>query len=145
MNGPRNVHPKNILPECHFPACKAPTRLLKTALETERNPFQGGVSSDSPACSSIDQFQVTPQAGEVLPEWFRGSRRSIRCGLSALEPQDRGIDKQLEKSKLMKRGQKMPIFGRFLRFAPRFLRGNHGANKTNRSPHKHITPPKPTL
>jgi hypothetical protein len=55
--------------------------------------------------------------------------------MTAPEPQDTDVDKDFERMKLAKLGPKMPIFERILLFAPRFLRENHGANKTNHTPH----------
>jgi UDP-N-acetylmuramoylalanine-D-glutamate ligase len=66
MKSAQPRHPKKNAAEIHFPTCQTAARLLKTLSEAERNPFQGGVSLKSPACSSIDSFQVTPQAGEML-------------------------------------------------------------------------------
>jgi UDP-N-acetylmuramoylalanine-D-glutamate ligase len=90
-------HPKNNSPECYFPACQRQARLLETVCEAERRPFQGGAYLRSPACSSLDQISGSPQAGEILIEWFLASERPISCGFVALEPPDTGMDKELER------------------------------------------------
>jgi hypothetical protein len=97
MKHPNQNHPKKNSQECCFPACQGLTRLLETVLETERNPFQGGANLRSPACSSLDQISGSPQAGEVLLESFLASGRPIGCGVSVLEPQDAGMDKELRR------------------------------------------------
>jgi hypothetical protein len=97
MKHPKQNHPKKNLPEYHFPACQGRTRLLETVSETERNPFQGGAYLRSPACSSLDQISGSPQAGGILLEWFLARECPIGCGVSGLEPQGTGMDKELKR------------------------------------------------
>jgi hypothetical protein len=61
-----SVHRKKNLLEFDFPACKRDATLLQTALETKAAQFYGGAILNSSACSSVEIFRLTPQAGEVL-------------------------------------------------------------------------------
>ncbi|MGO8702114.1 MAG: hypothetical protein ACLQVY_30905 [Limisphaerales bacterium] len=134
MKDPKQNHAEKNSPDCYFPACKAPPRLLETVSETERNPFQGGAFLKSPACSSLDQFQVSLQAGEMLFERLFATQHPIDCGIRTLKPQDAGR-LGIEKMRIRDISTKAAIFGKTLLFASWFLRENHGASKTNRSPH----------
>jgi hypothetical protein len=132
MNNREPNQPEENSPDCYFPACKAPPTLLETMSETERNPFQGGTFLKSPACSSLDQFQVSLQAGEMLFEGAFATQYPTACGIGTLKPQDAsrlGIDKM----RIRDISTKTAIFGKSILFASWFLRENHGASKTNRS------------
>jgi hypothetical protein len=73
---------------------------------------------------------MNSQAGEILLGWVRALGRPIRCGVTPSKPQDTVADKIFESMRLVILAQNLAQN----HFAPRFLRENHGANKTNPIP-----------